>query len=151
MQVTGVPPNNYHTASVNSRQFQLALQQARQSSSDVNVESSSSNTQQRQQQQRLMEQQSRAMMEASKVSGFPHMHTHTHTHMHTNTHMHTHTHTAWTHTHTHCMHLCSFTCTYSNIACILQISFKIIRSRNFFVLNYESPWAHEQTIMVDWV
>ena len=69
MQVTGVPPNNYHTASINSRQFQLAMQQARQSSSDISIESSSSNTQQRQQQQRLMEQQSRAMLEASKVSG----------------------------------------------------------------------------------
>ena len=83
MQVTGVPPNNYHTASINSRQFQLALQQARQSSSDVSMESSSSNTQQRQQQQRLMEQQSRAMMEASKVSGFPRMYTHICTHTHT--------------------------------------------------------------------
>ncbi|KAK7103452.1 hypothetical protein V1264_018343 [Littorina saxatilis] len=67
-QVTGVPPNNYHTASVNSRQFQLALQQARNSTaSDTTVEAIQSNTQHRQQQQRLLEQQSRTMMEASKA------------------------------------------------------------------------------------
>ncbi|XP_070181394.1 tubulin polyglutamylase TTLL5-like isoform X10 [Littorina saxatilis] len=66
--VTGVPPNNYHTASVNSRQFQLALQQARNSTaSDTTVEAIQSNTQHRQQQQRLLEQQSRTMMEASKA------------------------------------------------------------------------------------
>ncbi|KAL8620268.1 hypothetical protein ACOMHN_064558 [Nucella lapillus] len=68
-QVTGVPPNNYHTASVNSRQFQLALQQARRSSTDVNTAepAHSSSSQHRQQQQRLLEQQSRSMMEASKA------------------------------------------------------------------------------------
>lgn len=68
-QVTGVSPHNYHTASVNSRQFQLALQ-ARRSSTDLNVDTAPAGTQprqQQQQQQRLMEQQSRAMMEASKA------------------------------------------------------------------------------------
>lgn len=68
-QVTGVPPNNYHTASVNSRQFQLAMQ-ARRSSADINETAASGpqpRQQQQQQQQRLLEQQSRAMMEASKA------------------------------------------------------------------------------------
>ncbi|XP_076463867.1 tubulin polyglutamylase TTLL5-like [Babylonia areolata] len=71
-QVTGVPPNNYHTASVNSRQFQLALQQARRTSGGEGTTGESPTTtttpqHKQQQQKRLLEQQSRAMMEASKA------------------------------------------------------------------------------------
>jgi hypothetical protein len=82
-QVTGVSPNHYHTASVNSRQFHIALQQSRHGSDSSLAEHSGNSSsqrsqqqQQQQQQQRLMEQ-SRVMMEASKVvwksSFLPHL------------------------------------------------------------------------------
>lgn len=65
-------PNNYHAPSVNSRQYQLTLQQAvpaRSVSMDMggDIVAGVVHRQHQHQHQRLLEQQSRAMLEASKV------------------------------------------------------------------------------------